>query len=112
MRSHWMRRGVKIVLIAAVAIGVFSLIVMLLWNALMPTLFARPAITFWQAAGVLILSRILVGGLRGRGGTGPWPWRRRLMERWARMTPEERERFRQGLETRWGPFAPPPEPKP
>ncbi len=28
--------------------------------------------------------------------------RRRMAERWEHMTPEERERFRQGLRSRWG----------
>jgi len=103
---RWMRRAVKFVLIAAVAIGVFSFLVMSLWNWLMPGLFGRPAITFWQAAGLLVLSRILLGGFRGPGGPPHWHWRRRIMERWEQMTPEERERFRHGLRGR--PFEPPP----
>ena len=43
----------------------------------------------------------------GHGGR----WRHRMMERWGRMTPEERERFRQGFYDRWG-HVPPPDPKP
>ena len=101
----WMRRGLKFILIAAVAIGVFSFLVMSLWNWLMPVLFGRPAITFWQAAGMLVLSRILLGGFRGLGGPPHWHSRRRMMERWEQMTPEEREKFRRGL--RGGPFEPP-----
>ncbi|KAA6336255.1 hypothetical protein EZS27_015571 [termite gut metagenome] len=38
-------------------------IVMLLWNALIPSLIGWSAINYWQAAGLLILSRILIGGL-------------------------------------------------
>jgi hypothetical protein len=110
MRRHWIRRGLKVVLIATVAIGVFGLLVMVLWNWLVPTLFRGPALTFGEAVGVLLLSKILFGGLRGRGGPGPWFWRRRLMERWEQMTPEERERFRQGIEKRWGPSGPAPAP--
>ncbi|MBK6526662.1 MAG: hypothetical protein IPG07_14625 [Crocinitomicaceae bacterium] len=37
-------------------------VVMLLWNWLMPTLFGLTIITFWQALGILILSKILFGG--------------------------------------------------
>jgi hypothetical protein len=107
MRKHWMHKGLKFVLIAAVAIAVFSFVVMNLWNWLMPALFGRPLITFWQALGLLVLSRILLGGFHGRHGPPHWYWRRRIMERWEQMTPEEREKFRQGM-TGWGPFGPPP----
>ena len=109
MRRHWMRKGLKFVLIALVAVGVFSFLVMSLWNWLMPPLFGRPMITFWQALGLLVLSRILLGGLRGRPGSPHWHWRRRMMERWEQMTPEEREKFRQGLRG-CGPFEPPASP--
>jgi len=105
-----MRKALKILVIVTVAIGVFGLVVMNLWNWLMPPLFAMPVITFWQAVGLLVLSKILFGGFGGRHGPPQWHWRRRMMERWEQMTPEERERFRQGL-TSGGPFGAPPEPK-
>ncbi len=47
-----------------VALG--SLLVMLLWNALFPQLFAFKEINYLQAAGLLILSKILFGAF-GRG---------------------------------------------
>lgn len=45
-------------LVAGVA---FTFAVMLLWNWLMPLLFGITVITFWQALGVLALSKILFG---------------------------------------------------
>jgi len=77
--------------------------VMLLWNWLAPTLFGLRLITFWQALGLLALCRILFGGfgLSG-GGSRRSKSRRRMRERWENMTPEERERFRQGARGRWG----------
>ena len=37
------------------------------------------------------------------------PWRHHMMERWEKMTPEEREKFRQGMRGRCGgSFAQPP----
>src|SRR5215470_20182709 len=110
MRKHWIRKGLKFLMIAMVAIAVFSFMVMVLWNWLIPTLFGRPVIFFWQALGLLILSKILFGGLRGRPGPSQWHWRRRMMERWDQMTPEERERFRQGLQSGFG-SGPPTEPE-
>ena len=72
-----------------------------LWNWLLPQLFGWPEITFWQALGLLALCRILFGGL-GCAGPGRSGARRRMDERYAHMTPEERERFRQGVRERWG----------
>jgi hypothetical protein len=82
-------------------------IVMLLWNWLMPALFAWRPITFFQALGLLALCRILFGGL-GLHGSGRSRFRRRMADRWERMTPEERERFRLGMRGRWG-YCPPPD---
>ena len=110
MRQHGKFRGWKIAIIAIPAlfvfVGVFGFVVMSLWNWLMPLLFGLRLITFWQALGVLILSRILLGGFHGRSGGN---WRRRMMERselraYMQMTPEEREKFREGLRQRCGKF--------
>jgi len=82
-----------------------------LWNGLMPAIFGLRAIGYWQALGLMVLSWILFGGLRGSRGCGG-RWRRDMRERWERMTPEERESFRRGLRGRWttGGQPPPPEP--
>jgi hypothetical protein len=95
MRHKWLRRGVKIAAIATVAVTALSFVVMSLWNWLAPAVFGGRAIGFWQALGLLILTRILFGGFRGRPGHH-MHWRGRMMERWEQMTPEEREKFRQG----------------
>jgi hypothetical protein len=86
---------------------IFGEVVMHLWNWLVPTLFGLHTITFWQGLGLLVLCRILFGGW-GSGHKGGH--RREKGERWARMTPEEREKFRQNLRGRWcGVGAPPSE---
>ena len=94
----------KVIAIVAVAITVMSWVTMQLWNWVVPTIFGLREITWPQALGLLVLSRILLGGFRrpGWGGPPPWAWRRRMHERWAQMTPEERERFRAGMQGRWG----------
>jgi hypothetical protein len=75
-------------------------VVMRLWNWLLPPLFGWRAVTFWQALGLLALCRILFGGF-GLHNSGRSDYRRRA-ERWKEMTPEERERFRQGMSGRCG----------
>ena len=67
-------------------------IVKWLWNALLPPLFGLPIVTFWQAIGLLALSRILFGGFG-------CPGRRSY---YSRMTDEERERMRQRIRERLG----------
>ena len=77
-------------------------IVMLLWNWLLPPLFGVPYVGFWQALGLLALCRILFGGFGLHGGGPRSRMRRRMEERCENMTPEERERLRQGVRERWG----------
>jgi hypothetical protein len=113
-----MSRKQKLILIVPLGIlgmaGFIALggwIVEELWNWLAPALFGWRQITFWQGFGLLALCRILFGGWGGgyRGGM-----RRRMKDRmeermgkrWEAMTPEERERFRQGMRSRCG-FGPP-----
>lgn len=91
----------KFAAMAVALLALLSFIVMLLWNWLMPALFGWRLITYWQALGILVLSKILFGGLRGRPGPRMY-WRRRMMERWAHMTPEEREKLRQSMGARCG----------
>jgi hypothetical protein len=70
-----------------------------LWNWLLPVLFGMHTINFWQALGVLILSRILFG----RWGHGHHRGMRNHFhdDRWKKMTPEERENFRREMRARW-----------
>lgn len=104
MAQRWVTRVFKVVLgvfIAVVVIGAVSLGVQQLWNWLAPSLFGWRTITFWQALGLLVLCRLLFGRFGGRG-FGPPHFRRRWDRRWEQMTPEEREKFRQGMRGRCG----------
>jgi Ca2+/H+ antiporter, TMEM165/GDT1 family len=67
-------------------------IVMLLWNALMPALFNVPAVCYWQALGILVLSRILFGGFHPKSHHRHPHF---LHHRWAELSEEEREKIRQ-----------------
>ena len=106
MRRYWLGKVAKVAVIAPIALGVLSFVVMSLWNWLMPALFVGvKAVTFWQALGLLVLSRLLFGGFHRHGGGGHW--RHRMGKHWAQMTPEERERLHERLHHRgWGRGAP------
>ncbi|MFZ0038541.1 MAG: hypothetical protein WAK91_14020 [Candidatus Acidiferrales bacterium] len=114
MVRRWIGVAIKAVLFLIIAIGVFGQAVHYLWNWLMPSLFRLPAITFWQAVGLLALSWMLFGGMRGMRGRG-WghrgQWRGRMQERWEKMTPEEREKFRGRMRDYCGPVAADAQPK-
>ena len=99
-RMFWLR-GLKFAVFAAIAISAIGAVVMTLWNALVPALFGGPLLGFWQALGLLALSRLLVGSLRG-GHRGGGPWRARMAERWAQMSDEDRAKFREGMRQRCG----------
>ena len=103
MRHRWIVRASGIALFLLIAIAGFGSAVLYLWNWLMPALFGLPAITFWQAVGLLALSWLLLGGWRGFG-RGHWHggWHRHWHERWQQMTPEQREEFRKAMEARCG----------
>jgi hypothetical protein len=118
MRMTRLKRLMIFAPLAILGMVIFTFIggevVMLLWNWLAPALFGLREITFWQAIGLLALCRILFGGF-GLGGGGHHSGSRRRMdgrirerirermdERWEQMTPEEREKFRQGLPDRSG----------
>jgi hypothetical protein len=98
---RWLLYGLKFVVLVAIAVAAVGAAVMLLWNALLPDLFGWQAITFLQAVGLLVLSRLLIGGLRGRWGYRGH-WRARMAERWAQMSDAEREQFRAAMSRRCG----------
>lgn len=101
MRHHCLAKALKIAAFVVLAVLVFGFVMMSLWNWLMPVVFGLKTIGFLQALGLLILSWILFGGLRGHHYWHGMHWRHRMFERWAQMTPEEREQFRQKMHVHW-----------
>jgi hypothetical protein len=101
MKQHRMLRATKVSLIVVVAGTLLGFIVMHLWNWLMPSLFSLRVITFWQALGLFVLGKLLLGGSHRHHG-GRARWGRAAWERWDQMSTEERERFRAGMRGRHG----------
>lgn len=88
------------------------IIVMCLWNWLVPELFNGPVIDFWKAAGILLLAKILFGFDKGHGrcskcvgGKGPGSWKNRMKEKWnekmAHLSPEEKEKIKNKWKECW-----------
>jgi len=88
----------------AAILALVSFVVMQLWNNLLPDIFHVGTITFWQAMGIFILSKILFGfGGKGNGGGAPWMRRKRMMEeKFKNMSPEDRASFKEQWQNRCG----------
>lgn len=77
--------------------ALLTLVVMLLWNAILPEVTGVRPLNFWQALGLLLLCRILFGGFRYRGRKAT-RWRQKRAawrEKWMNMSEEERAAFRE-----------------
>jgi len=90
------------IILGAGAFVVFTFVVMWLWNWLMPAIFSLGLITFWQAAGLFVLSKILFSG---GGHARHWHsdrkkkfWHSRFEEKWKRIPSEKKENFAKKME--------------
>jgi hypothetical protein len=109
-KKKWIFLAPLAILAIPLFIWIGGELVMHLWNWLAPALFGWRQITFWQAVGLLALCRILFGGWSSHGGNRSNMRRRidqRMDERWEKMTPDEREKFRQSWRSRCGGFGAP-----
>jgi hypothetical protein len=97
MKAKWMAAGMAFFIVFMIVVAGFGQAVHYLWNWLMPEIFGLHAISYWQALGLLGLCWILFGGARWFGRPHRYGGGHRMMERWAKMTPEEREKFQAGL---------------
>ncbi len=96
MKRYWMVKGAKMLVLFAGFVLLASVALMLLWNALIPAIFDGAQITLIQALGLLILTRILVGGRgRGFGMYRGGRWRKRWESKMANMSPEERKKWKE-----------------
>ncbi len=98
-RSSFAIAILKRALLGLLIITAFSGIVMLLWNFWIPETLGLKAITFWQAAAMFALTRILFGHFGGDNhgdrhfGRHDFGKSNPLREKWMEMTDEERKNF-------------------
>jgi hypothetical protein len=95
-KSGCKARCLKMAILLIAGIAVVGWIVMLLWNWLMPNLFIGVhQVSYCQALGILLLSKILFGSCRGRGRCCG---RHHHQEN---MTAEERDQIKSHFKSRW-----------
>ncbi|MDR1031457.1 MAG: hypothetical protein LBL76_11380 [Treponema sp.] len=100
-RALWALIGIGVF---ALISAVFGIVVMFLWNWLLPAIFGLPKINYVQAVGLFMLTRILFSGIGCGFGYG---WHRHgkflfgddprlnnpFREKWLNMSEEERNEF-------------------
>ena len=94
-----MKRKPIFILIPIVFVLAMGGIVLLLWNWLMPVIFGLKTISYIQALGLFILSRILIGRF-GFGNKKPPFANSGFREKMMHMTDEERQQFKEEWKTR------------
>ncbi|WP_420149157.1 hypothetical protein [Spirosoma sp.] len=104
MRAPYGRRRFRFFpLLILLVLGLITFVVYWLWNNVLVAVTGVKTVTFWQAMGILILSRILFGGFKfGRPSRGSYyggdpNWR----EKWRQMSEEDRAKFRSEWHRRW-----------
>lgn len=96
--KFWIRKIIGFIILAIVATTLLGYIVMSLWNNILVAVLNVTVISFWQALGILVLSKILFGGFHCGSGWGrrhSAGWGKELHEKWHTMTPEEKEKIKQ-----------------
>ena len=101
------RRAGKGVFFLMVVLGAFlllGLVVMLLWNTILPPVLGVNPLSYGQSIGLLILSRILFGSWGPWAGPNKFKRAKHWKEKWKSMPEEERAKYRQAWkERRCGP---------
>ena len=107
MKKFWIKKGLMFFTFFIAIALLVGLVVMGLWNAILPAVLGVKAITFVQALGILLLSKILFGGFKG-GHNGRHRWGMKMQqwkmarEKMGNMTPEEKEKFKAEWKNRCG----------
>lgn len=83
----------KIIVKILIGLVAGSLLVWILWNWLMPSIFGLKTIHLGEAAGLFVMSRVLFGQYRFGTGRRHGGRRRHFREKWKNMSPEQRKEF-------------------
>lgn len=93
--GFWAKKIIGITVCVLAVAALLSYVVMLLWNGVLVDVTGVKIISFWQSAGLLLLSKILFGGFSKGWNKGGGKWNSAMKEKWQHITPEEKEKFKQ-----------------
>lgn len=94
-KQFWIKKIIGFAVCFVAIAAALTWVVMSLWNGILVEVLSVKTITFWQAGGILVLSKILFGGFKGKGGGPGGHWNKEMRSKWKTMTPEEKDAFRE-----------------
>lgn len=101
MKQTFKMNRTAIFIVPIIILFGLTFIVMWLWNAILPETIYVKTITYWQAMGILILSKILFGGFSKCGRHAPNFKKRQFINKMKSMSPEERIKFKEAWKCRF-----------
>ena len=104
-KRFWVIKCIGFAILAVGFAAFVSYVVMRLWNGVLVDVTTVKMISYPQAIGILVLSKILFGGFKSTCGGKGREWKQKMKEKWEKMNPEEREKFKQQWRNRcttWG----------
>ena len=94
-KHNWKTKRLFFIPMMILGAALMVALVMTLWNWLMPTIFGLITITYWQAGGLLLLSKIFFTGFNfNKSGPKPPFVKKAMSDKFMNMTDEEKEDFK------------------
>lgn len=100
-KGLWIGKMVIFGLLMVLLVGVVT---QFLWNFVMPYIFGLPSISFWQALALFLLAKVIFGfggGGKKWGGYRNHQMKRQWAERYSKLSPEERAKFKEKFTEKW-----------
>jgi Ca2+/H+ antiporter, TMEM165/GDT1 family len=94
-KRFWIKKIIGFTMIAVACLALLAWVVMLLWNGVLVEVVQVSTVNYWQALGLLVLSKILFGGFRGKGGDYKKRWKEKMEQKLSGMSEEEREKIKE-----------------
>ncbi len=103
---RWFFKGLAMAVVGIVLAILYCYAFMYLWNWLVPDIFSGPKIVIWEAAGILLLGKMLFGGFGhwGKGCNkcgGKKHWKSSFRKEWRKMSEEERDRCKEKFKSKF-----------
>jgi hypothetical protein len=92
-KQFWIKKAIGFGFCMIAVVALTGWVVMLLWNNVLAEVTTVKIVTYWQAMGLLLLSKVLFGGFNKWGGKHK-VWSNEMKEKWHHMSAEEKEKFK------------------
>ena len=98
MNKNW-KKAPFMILFVLMGVAALTAVLMLLWNAILPEVIGVKEVTYWQALGILAISKILFGGF-GRGSMKHKKRRAKFKQKFMNMSDDEKASFKSEWKSR------------